>query len=166
MKQHAENIKIDRRLVVRRRDENRLVRGELHAEKAGRINVRVKNQRVVIVGMGLEKLKQAGRVGALLHHPFDFIEIGVRIRVKLLRKFVEGARLALAVGRKAMDADAVDKLDSGGIFVFPRNVIFGAGRDDLHLGKAGEPSDHRHAMRFGSARDVRAVALNDDCEFH
>jgi hypothetical protein len=60
----------------------------------------------------------------------------------------------------------VDLLDSRRAFVTPRHVVARAGRDDLYLGVRRQAFGDIAGVEFRAAVDVRAVALDDDCDTH
>jgi hypothetical protein len=166
----AEQLLVDpemnRRLIVRGRHEDRLVRRDAGAEHGRRIQVREKDQDVVLIVIALEVLEQRGAPGALLPEPLDLVVARVRRGEDPLGIAVEGVDVALAGAREAADRDAADPVRPFGILVLPGDVVRRASRQDLHLVPGGEPLGDEPAVVLGSPKYLRAVALDDEGDFH
>ena len=74
--------------------------------------------------------------------------------------------VALVGHGEAMDRDAVDDLDAGGVFVVPRDVIARARREDGDLCVRRKMLGDVARVQLGAAVDVGAVPLHDDGELH
>ena len=74
--------------------------------------------------------------------------------------------VAFAADGKPPDRDTIHLLDTGVELVAPRDVVGGAGRQDLDIGVSSEVLSNIPGMQFGAAVQCGAVALDDDGEFH
>src|SRR5690348_12389464 len=67
---------------------------------------------------------------------------------------------------KPPHADPVDRVEAFRKLVLPGDVVARARRQDLDVGVPGQTFRDVSRVELGAAADVRAVALNNNCELH
>src|SRR5258708_2531500 len=157
---------MNRRLVVRGRYEDRLVRRDADTQHPRRVQVCEEDQDVVLVLVSLEVVEERRAPRALLPEPRQLVVARMLRRKNPLGVAIEGVDIPLLRAREAPHGNAADSIRPLGILVLPRDVVLRAGRQDFHLVLRGEALGNQPAMVFGSAADLGAVALDDKTNSH
>ena len=162
----AVNAEMDRRFIVRRRDENASRRIDLQSEHRRRIEVVVEDERLVLLVMALQILDEPGRPRPLPLQPFHLVRGAVRVLknpVRIAGEIVEVSRLRVC---KAANGDAAHAVCAFGVVVFPGDVVARARRQDVDVVALREPFRRQAARVFRSAENLRPVSLNDESDPH
>jgi hypothetical protein len=163
----SHDLQVERRFIVRGRDENRLPGQGLQPPIGVVIQIRKKDPSIVRPGIPGDGLDQGRAAGALPLHPFVLVGLGMGVGEDPLRIAVEGLDVARIVHVEPFDRDAVDDRIPLGIFRGPGDVILGRrGVDGADVPSGDEALGDHLAMDFGAAHDFGPVALNDEGNLH
>src|SRR5438105_3051462 len=160
------DVEPDCRLIVRRWDQDCLLRRHSHAEHRRRIQVREENQNVVLILMALQVLQERRAPGSLLTQPFNLIFAGMRGVEDPFRVAVERIDVARPAVGEAANGHTADAIGSLRVFVLPADVILRAGREDVDLVLRREAFGDETAVVLRSAQNLGAVALDDKSYAH
>ena len=151
---------------MRGRDEDAARRRDLEAEHRRRVEIREEDQDVVLLVVPPQVLDERRAPRPLLLQPLHLVGAAVRVVVDPLGVRVERVDVARARVREAPHGDAADAVGAFRVLVLPRDVVARAGRQHLDVVLRGEALGDEAAEMLGSAEDFRAVALDDEGEFH
>jgi len=160
------DLETDRRLVVRRRDEQALGRRDLHPEHGRGVEIREEDQYVVVLVVALEVLDEAGCPGALLFQPLEFVLRRVAILEDPVGIGVELFEVARARAGKPAHGDAANAIGALGILVLPADVVARTRREHFHLMPRCQALGDQPAVVLRAAENLCAVPLNDKGDFH
>ena len=150
------------RLVVRSRHEDALVRRDAHAKYRRSVEIGEEDQDVVLIVVALEILEQRRTPRTLLPQPLDLVVARVRAREDPLGVAIEGVDVAGTGVGEASDRHATDAIGAFGILVLPRDVVRRARRQHFDLMLRREPLGNQPAVVLGAAKNLGAVALDDE----
>ncbi len=162
VEQRPEEGHADERVIMGRGHEKRLIGDEGQAEVGRGVVEGVEDEgvgRLVGAANGCEK----GRgERPLLLDPGHFVEQRVLVGCHQARLPLRVLPVARRVDREAAHAHAVDLVLARRVVVGPGDVIEGAGRQDGHIGRGGQPLGQPAGVLLRPAVDFEAVALDDD----
>ena len=116
--------------------------------------------------MAFQVLDEPGRPRALLPEPRQLVVGRVGIVEDPVRVPVERLDVAGFGRGKAADVDAADPVHALGVLVLPGDVVPGTRRQHVDVVAVREAFGHQPAVVLGAAEDLRAVALDDEGDFH
>ena len=162
----AERAKPDDRIFLCCRHQNRAVANSPDAEVRGVITVGPEQHAVVLVPVRLQVSDQSGNQRSVLTKPGRLVvRRGASARDDVVQ-FGEIVRVAGTLDGEAEDPDAADGSRSRRISVLPGQVVRGAAGQHGDVVSRRQPFGNAAAVRFRSADDVEAVALDHAGQLH
>jgi hypothetical protein len=162
----AVDVEVNRGLVVRGRHEQAARRRDPQPKHGRRIEIGEEDQRVELLVAACQVIEQRRAPRPLLRQPLHLVVAGVGVVEDPIRQAVERVDVAGPRGRESPHGDPAHAVGPLGILVLPGDVVARAGGQHLHLVTLREPLCDQTAAVLGSAEDLRAVALDDEGEFH
>src|SRR5262249_32737537 len=166
LKHVREDAEPDGGLVVSRGDEQTLTWVHFETEHGRGVEVGEEDERVVLLLITAQVVDKRGTPGSLLLQPLQFVRAAVRRGVNPFRIEVEGIEVARPCVCEPPDSDAANPIRSFRVFVFPRDVVARARREDIDIVLSGEPLGDETAQMLRTAEHFGAVPLDDERDFH
>src|SRR3990172_1760664 len=162
----AVDAELQRRLVVRRGNEDALLRRHLEAVVRRIVEVGEEDQQVEGLVLPLQVLDELGHHRPLAAEPLELLLPGGLSLVDLLGETVELLEVALSLDGESDEPDSACLVLARGKLVLPGDVVLRGRGEDRDVVAAGEPLGELAGEGFRPPQDLPAEALNDERDLH